>query len=51
MTLNNLPGSKTNYRYHRVVAKDNFTEPRITLGFDVCTEPMEPQHMMSLIPL
>tara|TARA_R100001463_G_scaffold32367_1_gene72626 strand:+ start:672 stop:1193 length:522 start_codon:yes stop_codon:yes gene_type:complete len=39
------------YRYHRVVAKDNFTEPRITLGFDICTEPMEPQHMMSLIPL
>ena len=27
------------YRYHKVVTKDNFYEPRITLGFDVCVEP------------
>ena len=39
------------YRYHKVVAKDNFYEPRITLGFDVCVEPSETQQMLFLIPI
>lgn len=39
------------YRPHKVVVQDNFYEPRITLGFDICVEYTEPQHMLSLIPI
>ena len=39
------------YRQHKVVVEDNFYKPRITLGFDVCVDPMDSQQMLSLIPI
>jgi len=39
------------YRQHKVVVQDDYPGPRITLGFDICVEPMKPQKMLSLIPI
>lgn len=40
------------YRKHKVVVNDNFDEPRITLGFDVCVTPSPDLYpILSLIPI
>ena len=39
------------YRPHKVVVQDDYPGPRITLGFDICVECQNPQHMFSLIPI
>jgi len=38
-------------RMHRVVVNDDYEGPRITLGFDIITEPTLPDDQFSLIPL
>ena len=36
---------------HRVVVNDDYQGPRITLGFDIITEPTLPDDQFSIIPL
>ena len=40
------------FRQHKVVVDKHYTEPRITLGFDICVDPLDSNgDMLSLIPI